>query len=142
MYDLRDLVTVGVSGTVTRVVQESDTATNYSPQLQTLLATPTCIGLGIQASVAAIDALLPDGFVSIGRHIDFEHTASTFMGVEVRMTAKVVDVQPTYVDIVMTLSDEMGEIGHGTHRRSIVNVASLMARAMKRKELMMNKRPI
>lgn len=140
MYDLRDLVAVGAAASVRRVVQESDTATNYSPQLRTLLATPTCIGLGIQASVAAIDGLLPDGFVSIGRHIDFEHTASTFMGVEVTMTARVVDVQPTYIDIEMTLSDDLGVIGRGSHRRSIVNVESLMKRAMKRKEMMINKR--
>lgn len=140
MYDLRDLVPLGSSATVSSIVRESDTATNYSPHLETLLATPACIGMAIKACVAAVDAYLPDGFVSIGRSIEFEHIVSTMLGVKVTMTAEVVDVQPTYLVMNISLSDDIGEIGHGTTRRSIVNCEALLGRAKRRVEMMTNER--
>lgn len=63
MYDLRDLISIGSTATVSRVVKESDTATNYSSVLNTLLATPAYIDMAIRACVKAIDKLLPEGFV-------------------------------------------------------------------------------
>lgn len=140
MYDLRDLIPAGSAASISNVVKESDTATNFSPKLLTLLATPSSIGLAIQASVEAIDKHLPDGFVSIGRDITFEHTAPTLMGVKVTMTAEVVEVAPTYVTIKLTLSDGIGEIGHGVHRRSIVNYEALLDKAKRRVEMMTNQR--
>lgn len=142
MYNLRDLVPLDSSATVSKVVKESDTAMNYSPDLKTLLATPASIGIAIQASVAAIDKYLPEGFVSIGRHIEFEHTASTMLGVKVTMHAQVVEVHPTYILLKLVLRDGIGEIGHGTHKRSIVNSEALLGKAKRRVELMINERPL
>lgn len=142
MYDLRDLIPLDSSASVNRIVKESDTATNYSQQLKNLLATPACIGMAIQASVAAIDKHLPDGFVSIGKSIEFEHTATTMLGVKVTMLAQVVEVQPTYVTLRLTLSDGVGEIGRGEHKRNIVNGEALLGRATRRIEMMTNERPM
>lgn len=142
MYDLRELIPPGSKASVSRVVKDSDTATNYSPDLQSLLATPACIGMAIQACVEAVDKYLPDGFVSIGRNIEFEHTASTLLGVEVTMTAEVVEVNPTNIMVKLTLCDSEGEIGHGKNRRTIVSCEGLLKRAKRRVELMTNKRPI
>lgn len=142
MYDLRELIPLGSKASVSRVVGDTDTATNYSPALQPLLATPACIGMAIQACVEAVDKYLPDGFVSIGRNIEFEHTASTLLGVEVTMTAEVVEVNPTNMMVKLTLSDSEGEIGHGKNRRTIVSCEWLLKRAKRRVELMTNKRPI
>lgn len=140
MYDLRELVSVGRSAKVSRVIQESDTATNYSKGLEELMASPAAIGLAMQASAEAIDKFLPEGFISIGRQIEFEHTASTMLGVKVTVEATVTDVQPLYIILDIRATDELGEIGHGTHRRSIVNTASLLRRAQTRKEQMLNSR--
>lgn len=140
MYDLRDLIPEGSTASVSRVVQDCDTATNFSPKLLTLLATPASIGMAIQASVEAIDKHLPEDFVSIGRDITFEHTAPTLLGVKVTMTAEVVEVAPTYVTIKLTLSDGIGEIGHGVHKRGIVNHEALLEKAKRRVEMMTNQR--
>jgi len=140
MYDLRDLVPLGSAAKVSRTVKESDTATNYSPDLNTLLAPPACIDMAIQACVAAIDTLLPDGFVSVSRNIEFEHMASTLLGVKVTMSAEVVEVQPTYIMVRLTLTDDIGEIGRGMNRRSIVKSEALMDRANRRVQMMTNER--
>lgn len=140
MYDLMDLVPTGSAASISRVVKDSDTATNFSPKLLTLLATPACIGMAIQASAEAVDKYLPEGFVSIGRNITFEHTAPTLLGVKVTMTAEVVEVAPTHLTIKLTLSDGVGEIGRGEHKRSIVNHAALLGRAKRRVDMMTNQR--
>lgn len=138
MYDLRELVSVGRSAKVSREIKESDTATNYSKALHELMATPTVIRLAMQASAEAIDQFLPEGYISIGRQIEFEHTASTFLGIKVTVEATVVEVQPLYVVFDIKATDELGEIGFGRHRRSIANIESLLRRAKERKELMIN----
>lgn len=140
MFDLRDLVSVGLSAKVSRVVKESDTATNYSTELKELMATPAVIGMAIQASVEAIDRFLPEGYVSIGRWIEYEHTATTILGIEVTVSSTVVEVLPTHMILEIVVTDELGAIGHGRHRRSIVHTESLLARARKRKEQMINSR--
>ncbi len=140
MYDLRELVSVGRSAKVSRVIMESDTATNYSKELHDLMATPAVIRLAMQASAEAIDEFLPEGYISIGRQLEFEHTASTFLGVKVTVEATVIEVQPLYIVFDIRATDELGEIGFGRHRRSIANIESLLRRAKARKEQMLNSR--
>lgn len=140
MYDLRELVSIGRTAKVSRVINESDTSAGYSKGMEELMASPAAIGLAMQASAEAIDKFLPDGYISIGRQIDFEHTATTMIGVKVTVEATVADVQPLFIILDIKATDELGEIGHGTHRRSIVNMASLLRRAQTRKEQMINSR--
>lgn len=140
MYDLRELVSVGRSAKVSRLVKESDTATSYSKGLEEFLATTVVIGMGIQASALAIDQYLPEGYISIGREIEFEHFASTMQGVRVTVEATVIEVQSQYMVLEIKAVDEAGEIGRGKHRRSIVKIEYLLARAAKRNALSMNKR--
>lgn len=132
MYDLRDLVSVGRSAKIVHVVKDTDAATKYSKGLEELMSTPAIIRLAIQVSANAIDEYLPDGYISIGRSIEFEHTASSKIGMRVTVEAVVTDVQPLYIVLDIIASDEAGEIGRGKHKRSIVVVDKLKQRASER----------
>ena len=132
MYDLRDLVTVGRNAKVVHVVRDSDTATKYSKGLEEFMSTPAIISLAIQVSANAIDEFLPDGYISIGRSIEFEHIASSKVGMHVTVEAVVTEVQPLYIVLDIKASDEAGEIGFGKHKRSIVIVDKLKERARNR----------
>lgn len=142
MYDLRELVTIGASAKVSHRVVESDAATDYSQELRELLSTPAVIGLAIKAAAEAVDRYLPEGYVSIGRYIEFEHTASTRVGMQITLTATVTEVQPLYIILEVRASDEQGEVGFGMHKRSIVVKDYLMARSKRREALVQNSRPI
>lgn len=142
MYDLRDLISVGRSAKISHVVQESDAATKYSKGLEELMATPAVIRLAIQASAEAIDQYLPEGYISIGRAVEFEHTASTRVGMEVTIEATVVEVQPLYIVLDIKVSDELGDIGFGKHKRSIVILEKLIERSKRRAALTTNSRPM
>lgn len=141
MYDLRELITVGTSAKITHVVQESDTATSYSKELSELMSTPCVIALIIHASSEAVDRYLPEGYVSIGRAIEFEHTASTRIGMKVTAEVVVTEVQPLYIVLDAKVFDELGEIGFGRHKRSIVVKDYLLARAKRREAMQSNSRP-
>lgn len=142
MYDLRDLVSIGKSSTISHVVVESDCATKYSKGLEKLLSTPACIRLAIQASADAVDEYLPEGYVSIGRSIEYEHTLSTKVGMKVTVEATVTDVQPRHMVFRITIRDDLGQVGFGSHKRSIVNLESLLKRAENRGDLLINERPL
>jgi len=139
MYDLRELVSVGRSAKVSRVVKESD-ATGYSDVLNSLMATSAVIGLAMQAAGEAIDPFLPEGYISIARQVEFEHSASTMIGIKVTVEATVTEVQQLYIDLAIKVTDELGEVGHGLIRKSIVHTASLLSRAQNRRERMLNSR--
>ena len=140
MYDLRDLVAVGRSAKIVHTVKESDAATKYSKGLEEFMSTPAIIRLAIQVSADAIDEYLPDGYISIGRSIEFEHTASSKVGMHVTVEAVVTEVQPLYIILDIKASDEAGEIGFGKHKRSIVIVDKLKERANNRAYLASNSR--
>ena len=142
MYDLRDLITVGKSATVTHVVKDSDTATNYSKELNELMSTPAVIALAIHAAADAVDAYLPEGYVSIGRSISFEHTASSRIGMKVSVEATVTEVQEQFILLSLRAYDEIGDIGFGAHKRTIVLKDYLDARSKRRAAMQMNSRPI
>lgn len=140
-YDLRDLVSPGRSARVTHVVVESDAATSFSPDLCELMSTPAAISLAIEASANAVDEHLPEGYVSIGRAITFEHTASTRVGMKVSAEATVMEVHEQHIILDIRLFDEIGEVGFGTHRRTIVVKDYLDARSKRRAAMQMNSRP-
>ncbi len=142
MYDLRDLISPGKSARITHVVVDSDAATSFSPQLSELMSTPAVISLAIEACANAVDEYLPEGFVSIGRAITFEHTASTRIGMKVFVDAVVREVQEQYILLDIKVSDEIGEIGFGTHRRTIVVKDYLDARSKRRAAMQINSRPM
>ena len=65
MLDIRKIFSIGQNSIIRHVVQKSDTAGNYSKELNELLATPACIGMVIKAAVETVDPYLPEGFISI-----------------------------------------------------------------------------
>ena len=142
MYDLRDLVAVGRSAKVQHVVRESDAAATYSKGLEELMSTPALLSLAIQVSANAIDQYLPEGYISIGRSIEFEHTAPTRVGTEITIEATVVDVQPLYIVLELKAGDELGSVGFGKHKRSIVAQNYFLERSERRAAQMINNRHI
>lgn len=142
MYDLRDLIVVGRNAKVHHLVRESDAALTYSKGLEELMSTPAILTLAIQVSAEAIDEFLPEGYISIGRSIEFEHTAPTKVGMQVTVEATVVEVQPYFVVLDIRASDESGDIGFGRHRRSIVAQDYFLAGSRQRANFSTNSRAV
>jgi Predicted thioesterase len=138
--DYEKILSPGRNALVRRVVQKSDTAENYSSDLNGLLATPVCVGLAIKAAIEVIDPYLPDGLISVGYSVDFKHTAPTSLGMTLSVQASILAVEENEVVLKIKAWDEQGEIGHGVHRRIIVDQKDLMEKAKKRTQFLTNRK--
>ena len=121
-----------MAGSVELVVGEEHTAPSIGSGKVRVLATPVMINLIEAAALAAIEHLLPDGYQSLGTHLDVRHLAATPVGMKVRATADVTRVDGRTVTFKVSASDEKELIGEGTHERVVVNVAKFDQRVQRK----------
>jgi predicted thioesterase len=118
----------GLRGQASIVVADEHTAPRVGSGRVRVLATPVMINLFEAAALAAIEHLLPQGYQSLGTHLDVHHVAATPVGMEVSASALVTRVDGRTVHFRLEAKDEKDVIGHGTHERMVVNVAKFDAR--------------
>ena len=123
----------GMEAVVQRTVLDAHTAKHHgSGDLACLLATPAYVEQMILAATDAVERELPEGFITVGKHMEFTHEAPTGLGmaVSVKATLARIDGSRLFFDIVAF--DEIGEIGRGKHERIVVNRDQLLKRAKDR----------
>jgi fluoroacetyl-CoA thioesterase len=113
----------GLVGSAELIVAPEHTAARVGSGQIAVLATPVMINLIEAAALAATEHLLPDGYQSLGIHLDVSHTAATPVGLRVAAAAEVVAVEGRTVTFRVEARDEREVIGGGMHRRVVVNVA-------------------
>jgi fluoroacetyl-CoA thioesterase len=111
----------GLKGTVRLVVAEEHTAKHLGSGGVYVLATPQMVLLMERAGVAAIDHLLPEGYLTVGAHLDVRHLAPTPVGFEVVATAEVIAVEGRRLTFHVQVHDEVELVGDGTHERAIMS---------------------
>jgi fluoroacetyl-CoA thioesterase len=133
MFDLRNVLLIGMNHTVQKLLTESDTASQYGRgSLEHLIATPAFVGLIIDASLANVEGRLPEGFVTVGISFNFMHDAPTCLGMTLRVKSTIRDISGDSILFDIVASDEYGTVGHGQHQRSVVNRAHLFEKATQR----------
>ncbi len=118
----------GLRGHASLEVAEEHTAPRVGSGRVRVLATPVMINLFEAAALAAIEHLLPQGYQSLGTHLDVHHVAATPVGMKVSASAVVTRVDGRTVHFQLEAKDEKDVIGHGTHERVVVHVAKIDAR--------------
>src|SRR5882762_8150069 len=122
----------GLGGTAAIVVGEEHTAPSIGSGRVHVLATPVMINLMEAAALDAIEHALPEGYQSLGTHLNVRHVAATPVGMKVRALAEVTSVSGRNVRFAVTVKDEVDLIGDGTHERVVVNVAKFDQRVQKK----------
>jgi predicted thioesterase len=121
-----DAIQPGLKGEIGLVITEEHTAQHLGSGAVRVLATPQMVLLMEQASVAAVDHLLPHGYCTVGAHLDVRHLAPTPEGFEVRAVAEVIEVDGRRLTFrIQVCEAPFGEdqlVGEGIHRRAIVNL--------------------
>jgi predicted thioesterase len=129
------LVRPGLTGNAELVVGAEHTAPRIGSGKVHVLATPVMINLveaAARCALAAVEHLLPEGYQSLGTHLDVRHIAATPVGMRVRATAKVTAVDGRTISFNVNVKDEIDLIGDGTHERVVVNVAKFDQRVQKK----------
>jgi len=124
-----DAIHPGLKGEVRQVVAEEHTARHLGSGGVQVLATPQMVLLMERASVAAVDHFLPEGYSTVGGHLDIQHLAPTPVGFEARATADLSEVDGRRLIFRVEVHDRApgsGQeelVGRGSHQRFIIEVA-------------------
>jgi predicted thioesterase len=119
---------LGREGSFEQVVGPEHGADRFQNAGVTVLATPVLCHWFESAAVRAIAAQLESGEASVGTRISIEHLKATPVGMQVRVTARVVTVDGRRVDFEITAFDEVELVARGTHERVVIDLERLLTR--------------
>ena len=122
-------ITIGMKGQAFTDVERTDTAKEVGSGDLLVYATPCMVALMEGAACEAIAEALKETETTVGTLLNIEHTSATPVGLEVRAEAAVVNVEGKVITFEVTAYDEIGEIGHGIHKRVIVNSQKFLDKA-------------
>lgn len=114
-------ITVGMKGEAWTEVEKEDTAQVVGSGSLLVYATPCMVALMEGAACEAIAEALKEDQTTVGTALNIEHISATPVGLEVHAEAEVTAVEGKVITFQVKAFDEAGEIGHGTHKRVIVN---------------------
>lgn len=123
-------IPVGSSHTESVIVDETNVASAVGSGLVDVYATPMMVALLELTAARCLQPMLDEGMVSVGTHVDVEHSGATPIGMRVKATATVTEVDRRRVVFSVVVTDDAGEVGRGTHTRFIVDSEKFMAKAL------------
>jgi len=109
-------------------VEAEQTARHLGSGNVSVLATPEMIRLMEGAAVRAVDPLLPEGYSTVGIHVQVNHLAATPLGMRVRVRAELKEVDGRKLTFRVEAFDEVEQIGEGIHERMIIDLARFKQR--------------
>ena len=122
-------ITVGMKGEAWTEVEKEDTAQIVGSGSLLVYATPCMVALMEGAACEAIAEALGEDQTTVGIALNIEHISATPVGLEVHAEAEVTAVEGKVISFEVKAFDEVGEIGHGTHKRVIVNSQKFLDKA-------------
>ena len=114
-------ITVGMKGEVFTNVEREDTAKEVGSGDLLVYATPCMVALMEGAACEAIAEAMSENQTTVGTMLNIEHISATPVGLDVRAVAEVTAVEGKVITFDVKAYDEAGEIGHGTHKRVVIN---------------------
>src|SRR4249920_3186282 len=110
---------IGIKSVQTYETTERMRATQLTSDV---FSTPSMIGLMEGTCVRLTEPFLDENEQTVGIHVDVWHTAPTKIGQSVTVTAEVLEVQGNKIRYAVSATNDTGkQIGHGTHRRAVIN---------------------
>jgi fluoroacetyl-CoA thioesterase len=122
-------IPLGTKGSFTLRVAPEHLANQFKDSiLPQVLATPVMILTMENAALNAIRSFLDPDESAVGTAVNIRHLAATPVGHQVRAEAEVTEVDGRRVAFKVTATDEMEEIGSGTHERMVIDLRRLNVR--------------
>lgn len=113
---------MGREGSLEQVVRPEHGADRFQNAGVTVLATPVLCHWFESAAVRAIAEQLESGEATVGTRLSIEHLKATPVGMEVRVTARVVAVDGRRVDFEVSAFDEVELVARGAHERVVIDL--------------------
>jgi predicted thioesterase len=126
--DLSELFRPGMSGEETFLVEEEHSAIHVGSGSLRVLATPWMIAFMENTARRLMGEHLPEGYSSVGAHVDVRHLAPTPVGARLRVRAEIIAVDGLKVTFAMAAWDDHEQVGEGQHLRVVIDEARFLKR--------------
>jgi predicted thioesterase len=123
---------ISTSGEARTMVSDDNTAVKYGSGSVDVFGTPAMIALMEEAAINAVDSKLPNGYATVGIHLDIKHIAATPVGMNVTARAELTGIDGLKLTFRVEAFDESEKIGEGTHQRFIIELDRFRERAGKK----------
>ena len=123
----------GMKAEKSEKVTEDNTAIKYGSGGVAVYATPAMIGLMEGTCLAAVDPHLPAGQATVGTSLNVKHMAATPVGMSVKASAELVEVDGKRLVFRVEAFDDKDKIGEGTHERFIIDLEKFIKKAEAKK---------
>ena len=127
------MLTVGIRGEQSQAVTPENTAKTMGSGTLDVFATPALVALAEKTCWMSVAPELDEGCGSVGTKLELEHTAPTPVGMTVTCESELTSVEGRKLVFHVTLHDEKGPVGGGTHERFIINNTKFAAKAEAKK---------
>lgn len=131
--ELNKLIQIGMQSSKTYRVKPEHTAIEVGSGSLKVLATPSLIAFMENTALNLLADHLPQGFSSVGVHIDMHHSAPTPIGGKVNVICQVKSINRASVTFSIKAQDEHEPIGQGQHTRAVIDVGRFRKRVFKKR---------
>lgn len=121
-------IQAGLVGEKAEKVTKDKVASKYASGTVDVYATPAMIALMEYAAHSCVEPMLPQGWATVGTRLDVRHLAATPVGMEVKATARLLEVEGRKLLFEVEAFDDKEKIGAGIHERYIVNLEKFMSK--------------
>lgn len=119
-------ISVGLKNKTEKKVEFKDTAAALGSGFVEVLATPMMIAVMEGTCAACVADYLPEGFSTVGTHVNVSHKAAVAVGDSYFTECELIEVDRKKLTFkVRTYTDEK-TIGEGTHERFIIDMSKFM----------------
>lgn len=123
------MLQIGLKHTAETTVTEQMTAAAMKSGLVPVLATPLLIALIEDTCLECLAPQLEPGQTTVGTQVNVTHEAATPVGMRVRCSCELIEIDRRRLVYRVEAWDESGLISRGTHERFIVDMAQFIAKA-------------
>lgn len=116
----------GLNNKLQKRVEQHETAAAYGSGLVEVYATPAMIAFMEKTALQAVADYLPEGYNTVGTHVDVKHLKATPIGMKVICEAILKKVDGNKLTFEIEAWDEEGIIGFGIHKRFIIDEKRFM----------------
>lgn len=121
-----DKLIKGIKGEAKTTVTKSNTAVAYGSGAVEVFATPAMIALMENAASNSVQDALSQGLSSVGTRLDVKHIAATPVGMVVKATSELIEIDGKRLVFKLEAFDEVDKVGEGIHERFIINLEKFM----------------
>lgn len=130
--ELSELIQPGMSREDSFPVTLDISAIHIGSGSSRVLATPWMIAFMERVSHRLLTCCLPEGYSSVGTHLDVRHLAPTPVGVTIRVLVQVLSLDENRVYFSVEAWDAVEKIGEGKHERVVIDEARFLRRVEKK----------